>query len=139
MTLILLVMAAGSRPLLAQQADQHAEPDLKRLVGQYVPVTLTADLSKLSDNEQEMIPLLVEAAKLMDECFWYQAYGDSQELLSEASELEANYIRMNYGPWDRLADNRPFLKGVGPKPLGANFYPTDMTQKEFEAANLRDK
>jgi len=31
---------------------------------------LTTDLSKLTDNEKEMIPLLIEAAKVMDDIFW---------------------------------------------------------------------
>src|SRR5690606_24734037 len=39
----------------------------------------------------------------------------------------------NYGPWDRLAGNRPFVPGVGDKPPGANFYPADMGREEFEA------
>jgi hypothetical protein len=32
----------------------------------------------------------------------------------------------------RNEDNKPFIKGVPPHPQGANFYPTDMTKKEFE-------
>jgi len=48
-------------------------------------------------------------------------------------------VQINYGPWDRLADNDPFLSGVQPKPEGANFYPADMTKEEFQKANLKDK
>jgi hypothetical protein len=40
---------------------------------------------------------------------------------------------MNYGPWDRLDADRPFVEGYGPKPPGARFYPEDMTKEEFEA------
>jgi hypothetical protein len=42
------------------------------------------------------------------------------------------FIEINYGPWDRLDGEKPFVPGVGPKPLGANFYPADMTKGEFE-------
>ena len=35
------------------------------------------------------------------------------------------------GPFDRLEDNEPFI-GKDKKPLGANFYPGDMTKEEFE-------
>jgi len=42
-------------------------------------------------------------------------------------------VEINYGPWDRLDGNIPFIDGVGSKPTGANFYPKDMTKEEFEA------
>ena len=35
--------------------------------------------------------------------------------------------------------NRPFIDGYGLKPLGANFYPVDMTKEEFEQAELSGK
>ena len=50
-----------------------------------------------------------------------------------------NLLNINYGPWDRLDGNSSFLKDIGEKPLGANFYPKDMTKEEFEASNLKDK
>jgi hypothetical protein len=50
-----------------------------------------------------------------------------------------DFARINYGPWDRLNDNRPFIEGVGEKPRGANFYPADMTREEFEQSELPGK
>ena len=50
------------------------------------------------------------------------------------SAAARRFAEINYGPWDRLEGNAPFIPGVGPKPPGANFYPTDMTKEEFEAA-----
>ena len=47
----------------------------------YAPFTLTADLSHLSDGQKEMVGLLIEAAKIMDDLFWRQAYGDRDTLL----------------------------------------------------------
>ena len=41
----------------------------------YVPVELTADLSTLSEEDRQMLPLLIEAAQLMDTLFWYEAWG----------------------------------------------------------------
>ncbi|MEX1054675.1 MAG: Zn-dependent hydrolase, partial [Rhodothermales bacterium] len=49
------------------------------------------------------------------------------------------YAGINYGPWDRLNDNEPFIVGVGPKPAGAQFYPPDMTKEEFQAAAANDE
>src|SRR5699024_2921800 len=46
---------------------------------------------------------------------------------------------INYGPWDRLNNNEPFVEGVGPKPAGANFYPADMSREEFEAWDNPEK
>jgi hypothetical protein len=112
----------------------EADPD------KYVPFRLTADLSGLSDNYKKMIPILIEASKLMDEMFWYEAYGEKEEFLSDVSDDRVKrHFMINYGPWDRLENNVPFVEGVGPKPPGANFYPKDMTKKEFEEAYLPDK
>jgi hypothetical protein len=36
-----------------------------------------------------------------------------------------------FGPFDRLEHDEPFI-GTDKKPLGANFYPEDMTKEEFE-------
>ena len=82
-----------------------------------------------------MIPLLIESARVMEDLFWQQAYGDKQALLARITDADARrLVEINYGPWDRLDGNRPFLPGVGPKPPGANFYPADMTKEQFEAA-----
>ncbi len=108
---------------------------LAERVGKYTTVRLTTDLSVLTENQRRMIPLLIEAGRAMDEIFWVQAYGDRAELLDSLGDGNARrFAEINYGPWDRLADNEPFLAGFGPKPKGANFYPDDMTREEFEAA-----
>lgn len=103
----------------------------------YKEITLNTDLSHLTEREKNLINTLIEVAKIMDEIFWYQAYGDKEELLSKIqSNDKKEYININYGPWDRLNNMQPFIKGFNEKPLGANFYPKDITKEEFEAANL---
>lgn len=110
------------------------------LLDQYTQVRLQASLDQLSDKQKQIIPLLIEAAKIMDELFWYEAYGKKDSLLSTVTdESLKEYVNINYGPWDRLDDDKPFIEGVGVKPAGANFYPTDMTKQEFEEANLDNK
>jgi len=105
----------------------------------YEEITLNTDLSHLTEKEKMMIGIFIEVAQIMDEIFWYQAYGDRDELLSKVqSSDEKEYIKINYGPWDRLNNMEPFVKGFQEKPMGANFYPKDMTKEEFEAANLPD-
>ena len=125
----------------APQSMQADEPDnVAKRLAHYVPVKLTTDLGRLTDREREMIPLLIEAAKIMDECFWHEAYGNKSALLDSIEDAAVRqFAAINYGPWDRLDGNRSFLSGVGPKPPGANFYPADMTKQEFEQANLSGK
>ncbi len=116
-------------------AEVAARPDI------YAEFTLTADLSVLSDRQREMIGLLIEASQVMDDLFWRQAYGDGYQdwLVSIGVDEERRFAELNYGPWDRLDDDKSFIDGVGDKPLGANFYPTDMSKEEFEAADLPGK
>jgi hypothetical protein len=104
----------------------------------YAPVTLTADLAPLSAKERTMVSLFIEAAAIMDDLFWQQAYpGDRAALLAGIKDpATRRFTEINYGPWDRLAGNAPFVPGVGAKPPGAGFYPLDMTREEFERANL---
>jgi len=100
----------------------------------YENVTLTTDMSRVSDNERKVIPLLIEAAMHMDSVFWLQSYGTEASLMAKLnSEEDKAFARVNYGPWDRLDNNEPFAEGFGPKPLGAGYYPLDMTAEEFDA------
>ena len=107
----------------------------------YKPVTLTADLSHLSENQKEMIVLLIEASDIIDELFWQQAFGEDKEtfLASIKDEKVREFARINYGPWDRLDGDKPFLSGYNAKAPGAEFYPSDMTKDEFEKADFEDK
>ncbi|MEX0915826.1 MAG: hypothetical protein WDZ60_08030, partial [Wenzhouxiangellaceae bacterium] len=106
----------------------------------YHPVELKPDLSGLSDDQREMLRLMIDAAEIMDDLFWRQAYGDPAPLLASLDDPEVKaFVELNYGPWDRLDGNRPFLAGYVEKPAGAQFYPEDMTREEFEAWNNPDK
>lgn len=102
----------------------------------YSSFELNADLSGLSDEDKQIIPLLIQAASVMNLCFWYEAYGDKDELISSIENEDLKrFADINYGPWDRLNGNASFLAAVDEKPLGANFYPADMTKDEFDAWN----
>ena len=100
----------------------------------YATVRLTADLSQLDERQKQMIPLLIEASKIMDGLYWLQAVGDRETFLAGIDDPRARrFAEINYGPWDRLAADQPFIETYGPKPLGAQFYPEDMSKQEFEA------
>lgn len=136
---LLLTLACSQPKKKEVPADNQLSP-MEEKLADYKSVQLITDLSQLSESEKVMIPKLIEAAKIMDKLFWYEAYGKKDSLLAAtADEATKQYIQINYGPWDRLANNEPFVDGVGAKPAGANFYPADMTKEEFEAAELEGK
>ncbi len=104
-------------------------------LSRYTTVHLAADTTTLTKRERQMLPLLIDAAREMQEIFWQQAIGPSDSVLSRIHDpAEHRLAEVNVGPWDRLDNNVAFVAGVGKKPDGANFYPRDMTKAEFEAA-----
>ena len=107
----------------------------------YADFTLTADISHLSDDQRKMIALLIDASQIMDDLFWRQSFGDNYEewLDSIADDRTRRFAELNYGPWDGLDDDKPFMDGFGKKSLGAQFYPEDMSKEEFEEAYLPGK
>ena len=117
----------------AELADEPASA-AERGLAKYIEVRLEPDLSGLSANQRAMLPLLIDAARAMDEIFWIQAHGSRAELFeSLATAAERRFAELNFGPWDRLDANAPFVGGAGAKPLGANFYPPDVRRQELEA------
>lgn len=120
----------------APDSESHfSNMDYASKVADYVPVKLEADVSGLSKNQRAMLALFVNASHYIDDLFWRQAYGDWDYLLESIDDPYARqFTIINYGPWDRLDGNKPFLSGFGPKPLGANFYPDNITKEEVEEA-----
>ena len=107
---------------------------MDRKANEFAEVELTSDLSHLSDNQREMIGLLFQVADIMEDIYWAQVFPDRDAAL--ASMMDPNVVRffkINYGPWERLNGNLPYLTGFGPKPAGSGFYPADMTKEEFDA------
>ena len=106
----------------------------------YEEVRLIANVRSLSENERRMIPLFIQAAKIMDTLFWKQAYPAHDSLLHAVEHKNTKkFIRINYGPWDRLNNDKPFVAGIGPRPPGAGFYPVGMTREELEASAVDKK
>lgn len=112
----------------------------QRLSG-FASVKLTTDLSALSEKEKQMLPLLIKAAAIMDDLYWKQSYpGDKDSLLNSIGDADTKqFAILNYGPWDVLNADTPFIAGAGPKPLGAGFYPVDITKEELEQSDVKDK
>lgn len=121
-------------------ADKKLTEEMKANLVRFKEVTLTTDLSWLSSQEREIVGLLIDAAAVMDDIYWMEAYGDKEELFARVkNEYAKDFIKIHYGPWDRLNNNLPFIPEFGEKFPGAQFYPADMTKKEFEEWNDPDK
>ena len=116
-------------------------PEFKNRLAIYKEVTLSADLSHLSANQKQMLSLLIDASKVMDDLFWKQAFSQDKKtfLASIKNEEVRRFAEINYGPWDRLDGDKVFLTQSDVKAHGAEFYPADMTKTEFEKAELANK
>lgn len=140
--MVILWTACQNRPApqTGNMNPNSTGPSVDSLLNKYTEFALRTDLTVLSENERKMIPILIKAAKIMDDLFWYEAYGNKEQLLAESTNAQLRrFIEINYGPWDRLNGNKPFVPGLGEKPAGANFYPADMSKEEFEESDLANK
>ena len=118
----------------------ECEKQLQEKVESYAVVEVSSPLyDALSENDKKIVGLFREAADIMDGLFWKQTFGD-KSAIDALDEGDAKaYAYINYGAWDHLDDNKPFLKGYGDKPLGCQYYPQDMTMEEWNAFEDPDK
>ena len=137
---VALVVAACNNKK-SEPVEEPVQEQTNNLSDKYAEYVLTTDISHLSENEREMLPLLFEAADIMDNLFWLENYGDKDELMAKIGD-NADLRKManiTYGAWDGLDGNKPFVEGIGEKPAGAQFYPVDMTEEEWNAFDDPDK
>jgi hypothetical protein len=127
--------------------------DLKAQIEKYAQVKMEFPEDILSVPEKQALVKLVEAGHIMDEIFlrqvWTgnvamrdnlkaamkQAHDDPKSQAATQQKLVEDvdhFFRINFGPWDRLEEDSPFI-GEMAKPAGAAYYPEDITTEEFEA------
>ncbi|MBC7418450.1 MAG: Zn-dependent hydrolase, partial [Pedobacter sp.] len=145
----LVLMACNNAPKNAKNqkntvANTARQDALEGYVAQRLPiyerVKLTTNINLLSTNDRKVLPLLIQAAEIMDDLYWKQAYPSRDSLLATIKDENTRaFLNINYGPWDRLNNDTAFVAGVGPRPAGAYFYPKDITKKEIEQSKLTDK
>ena len=139
-----VAVAAGCRSRQAEQTEaRQVDPMVEQLhamTARFAPVDLTADISKLPQNERQALAKLVDAARVFDALFLRQVWAGNEPmlltLLGDSSELgraRLHYFLINKGPWSRLDHNEPFVPGAPPKPPQGNFYPAGATKEEVEA------
>ncbi|MGH7560206.1 MAG: dipeptidyl-peptidase 3 family protein [Gemmatimonadales bacterium] len=110
-------------------------PSLETRLARYTEVALEADTAVLTSAERRMVPLLVEASKAMDDAYWLEMYPARDSLLAAVRDSTARrLIVINFGPWDRLDGDAPFIEGVPPRPPGAGYYPAGADRTALESA-----
>lgn len=140
MMILLTLFVPGCQPKSEKTALSPQDSLMLAKVNDFAVVTLTTDLGKLTEKEKQMIPLLIEVADIIDNLYWLQTLGDKTAFLDSIKDtITRQFAEINYGPWERLNGNKPFIEGYGEKPAGANFYPADMTKEEFEKWNDPNK
>jgi hypothetical protein len=108
-------------------------PDL--ITPRLAPVDIGADISTLPPGERLALARLVDAARIMDALFLRQVWAGNDALLQALArqpDARLQAFLVNKGPWSRLDDNAPFVRGVPPKPGGANFYPAGAAKAELQ-------
>ena len=141
-TIVLVAISACRRETLPppHAATTAMNTDDASLLSQYATVKLSTDTTALTADERKMLPLLIDAAREMNAPFWMETYGDKDSLMRHVTGADARQlVEINYGPWNRLANNAPFVPEIGAKPAGANYYPAGMTKEEFDSAAATSK
>ncbi len=132
---MIFVLFNCERTMELQRVDvNHVQNQLAK----FAPVQIVYDKSILSDRDQQVVKKLVAAAQLIDQIFLRQVYSKNEAILKALlksrqpeDEVYLDYFKIMYGPFDRLDENKPFLV-ANPKPLGANYYPEDLTKEAFQ-------
>lgn len=129
-----LITGCGSSDKKNDKTSNKEDSLMSAKVAEFATVKLTTDLSKFTEKEKQIISILIDVAQIMDGLYWEQTLGNKELFLdSIKNETVKKFATINYGPWERLNNNKSFIAKYGEKPAGANFYPADMTKAEFEA------
>lgn len=116
--------------------EMHVAPDITERLDVYAPFDMAVPHDLLDERDEETLRELYLAAKVMDELFLRQVSAENvalrEKVAARGDEELLTFFDLNFGPWDRIGDNTPFI-GQGEKPLGADFYPLDMAKEEFES------
>jgi len=130
----------NATPQDAQATNTAAARDMEAKTARFAPVNLTADISKLPDNEKQALKRLVQASKIIDTLFLRQVWAGNETMLLDLLRDETplgkarlHAFLLNKGPWSRLDENAAFIPGAPSKPPQANFYPVGVTKAEVEA------
>ncbi|HMN50145.1 MAG TPA: peptidase, partial [Ignavibacteriaceae bacterium] len=134
----LIIISCTEKQNETPQNDNKEISMLKEEIAKFIPVEIKYDKNILTDREKIVLDKLVQASMLIDTIYLGQVYAKNYDIKNELlkktdeiSKLQLELFDIMFGPFNRLEDDKPFI-GTDKKPLGANFYPSDMTNEEFE-------
>ena len=138
--LLMALLFCFMTPLMTSQNFPDAQ-QLNTMAARFAPTPLRVDVSKLSPGDRQAVVKLIEAARILDPLYMKQLWKDDlatyekvKQDHSALGQARAHYYWINKSPWSALDNFQAFMPGVpAHKPLGANFYPEDMTKEQFEA------
>lgn len=124
--------------LLSETVSDIAQ--LNKMAARFAPTEIQVDTQQLSAGDRRALIKLIQASQFIDNIFLQQLWSGDRAMYSELKKdttplgrARLHYFWINKGPWSDLDGHTAFLPGVPPrKPLGANFYPEDMTKSDFE-------
>ena len=141
--LVSTIMATAQKTPASTSADTSFPnaDELNQMAARFAPAPLEVDLSGLSAGDKKALAKLIDAGRIVNHLFMQQFWSGNlalyQKLQLDKSALgkaRLHYFWINKGPWSEIDEHKAFLPGVpAKKPVGANFYPEDMTKEEFEA------
>lgn len=138
--LVLIFIYANSNQVLSYDViEQRAK---------FVDYPLKIKFDYLSSDEYEFIKTISQINQLISEIYLRQINPENPKLRNQLvnsqtphRDIKLALFDIHFGPWDSLADYRPFY-GHQPRPPGAGFYPETMQRATFEAwlaKNPQDK
>src|SRR5262249_49733349 len=124
-------MLAGTVPDQAQ---------LNHMTARFAPVELKVDISGLSPGDRQALVKLIEAARIYDDIYMRQSWSGNQATYAKLQQdttplgkARLHYSGITKAHWSDWDGHGAFVPGVpAKKPLGANFYPEDITREQFE-------
>ncbi|MFL6844169.1 MAG: dipeptidyl-peptidase 3 family protein [Allosphingosinicella sp.] len=149
LALLLATAACAASP--SPPATPSASADAYDLAAQRAKIArieMHPDTSFLNAEERDVVNDLIQAADLLNPVFLRQVSADNpavREAIARSGRpdraLLLDWFDFNAGPWDTLADNRPFW-GERALPPGGGVYPADLTKDALDAylvAHLDEK
>ncbi|HET9640731.1 MAG TPA: hypothetical protein VFP12_16165 [Allosphingosinicella sp.] len=139
--LLLATAACTTRP--AEPPATAAAPaqgyDLAAQRAKIARIQMAPNAAFLSAEEREVVNLLIQAAEQMSPIYLRQRSTENPIIRAEIARSQhpekaalLDMFDLHFGPWDTLAENHPFYGGEA-MPVGAGFYPRDLTKAEFDS------
>jgi len=112
--------------------DTRIAKDVSTRAQRLKRTSIAFPVTQLSQSDRKALPKLIQAADLMSEIFLRQVSPANVKLREDLKSSEASlfreafhYFQVNFGPWDRLSGNEPF---IGEKAKPRALEPKDSSQ-----------